>query len=409
MKRRQGNHCCRKGNNGIFSSLFGSKVTYRPGATKSALVAAYSAGKRFGDTGEFSSWWNKYGNKQGVSKKKAEEEFRRGVEGEPTAKAESRAQKHPLGIRGKYRGCNIYFDKEANEFFSACDRDSKFDTYSEAKKHVDYVKDQLRKNPSGSKAYKAGYKYYLSKRGKSMSADKNEKAMLAFLNKEGGYISYYNQSGVYSGSDSARERGLKAKELEDDWWEGFKQAEDDVISGRLENPGRSPLEITEGFHGRESEDETEILEEEIYSEELAGLGLLVELEIFVDDKHVVPIKFNYSKPDDTVLLVCDKEGNIEFVGGDQDLGTAEQLAEKFDLKEEDARKNKIPLGQVDTISYFADKHHLEGPKSQAKGTEYIHEFGEEDGDMPLLVYDCRNKKMELVGGSYTITDEGIRN
>lgn len=317
-KARAGNKRFATGN-GFFSDLFKPTV-YRPGATKSATSAAYRAGKESGDTGEFESWWSNYRNKTGVNKAKAKREYERGVEGEPST--EKVVAKKATGIRGKYRGCNIYFDPKSKEFFSACDRDSKFDSYQEAKKHVDYVKDKLRKNP-----------------------------------------------GLFE---------------------------------------RTPKEITEGFHGRESTDETEILEEEIYPDELAGLGLLVELEICdsQDSDKVVPIKFNYSKAEDAVILACDREGNIEFVGGDQDLELGDLEAKLGELPKE---KAKVKLGYVYTISYFSDKFHLEGPKYQEKGTEYIHQFAEEGGELPCLIYDFRNKKMELVGGSYVISDEGIRN
>lgn len=325
MKARKGNTAKAKGNqteNGLFSDLFKPKVTYRPRATKTALSAAYEAGKKFGDTGEFDIWWGKYRNKQGVDKKKAKASFEAGVEGEP--KAESTGGK-TLGIRGMYKGCKIYYDAASKEYYGSCDTDSKFDSYAAVKKHVDWLKKGRGENPS------------------------------------------------------KRKNGLFSKSVD---------------------------EITEGFHGRPVREEVEILEEEYFPDKLAGLGLLVELEVLIAEDIVVPIKFGYSKVEDAVMLTCDVEGNIEFVGGDQDLGEPEDLREKFGL---DEVKAKLNLGQVATISYFADKHHLEGPKSQAKGTEYIHTFGEEGGERPLLVYDSRNKKLCLVGGDYSITDEGIRN
>ena len=73
------------------------------------------------------------------------------------------------------------------------------------------------------------------------------------------------------------------------------------------------------------------------------------------------------------------------------------------------------VGPVYEIVYFADKHHLTGPKQQKTGMEYFHEFGEDEGfvkgdafdQLPWLVYDRRNVKLLLVGGSYTIEPEGI--
>ena len=71
------------------------------------------------------------------------------------------------------------------------------------------------------------------------------------------------------------------------------------------------------------------------------------------------------------------------------------------------------VGPVREITYWADKHHLSGPKSQAKWIEYFHEFGEriqfdeDEGELPYLVFDRRNRKLLLVGGAYTIEPEGI--
>jgi hypothetical protein len=98
--------------------------------------------------------------------------------------------------------------------------------------------------------------------------------------------------------------------------------------------------------------------------------------------------------------------NIEFVGGDQSLDLEDLQVSELEIE---TNKRYVQIGEVFSISYFADKHHLTGPKSQAYGTEYIHEFGEDGGDRPILVYDARDKKMKLVGGSYKVEEEGIKN
>lgn len=358
--KRQGNRAKATGN-GIFD-LFKSKVTYKPAATKSALSSAYKAGEKSGDTGDFDNWWSRYSGKSGVDKQKIKREYERGVEGQPSTKKV--VSKKAVGIRGKYRGCNIYYDPDNKDYFGSCDRDSKFDSYNDTKQHIDWLKKGREENPDSEV---------------EVSLDPNE----GWSVKVDGKVIKSFAFGT----------------------PGRKLAYAFAKQQKLKNPStRSSKEITEGFHGRESTEETEILEEEIYQDELAGLGLLCELEICdsEDSDKVVPITFNYSKPEEAVYLACDRDGNIEFVGGDQDLEL-----EKLGI--ETNGHQKVKLGYVATISYYADKHHLEGPKYQANGTEYVHEFGEEDGEMPCLIYDLRNRKMELVGGSYTVTDEGIRN
>ena len=73
----------------------------------------------------------------------------------------------------------------------------------------------------------------------------------------------------------------------------------------------------------------------------------------------------------------------------------------------EAGKYLVYVGMVWAVSYFADKHHLSGPKSQKNGIEYRHEFGEEGGELPHLIYDARNAHLILAGGSYVIEPEGI--
>jgi hypothetical protein len=77
-------------------------------------------------------------------------------------------------------------------------------------------------------------------------------------------------------------------------------------------------------------------------------------------------------------------------------------------------KQLIKLGKVKSIVYLADKHHLVG--SNGKEEEYEHDFGKKkyflfgkQVGQPELLYDCLNKTMKLVGGTYTIEDEGIKN
>lgn len=168
--------------------------------------------------------------------------------------------------------------------------------------------------------------------------------------------------------------------------------------------------LAEEFHGRPTRDVIDVEEVEAYDEHGAVLGYLVKLCILSEDEEwETPITFPYD-PDseNNVLLVSNPDGNnLEFVGGDQDIDW--RAVEGASMND----KYLVMVGPVREITYWADKHHLSGPKSQAKGIEYFHEFGEriqfdeDEGELPYLVFDRRNRKLLLVGGAYTIEPEGI--
>lgn len=161
--------------------------------------------------------------------------------------------------------------------------------------------------------------------------------------------------------------------------------------------------LAEQFHGRPAREIIEIEEREDYDDSGAVLGCLERLDILMDDEQTaIPIKFDFRpESDDNVLVVADPEGkNIEFVGGDQSIPWDEIEGIATD-------KNLVLVGPVCEIDYFADKHHLQGSAEQKHGITYYHEFGDEGGELPYLVYDTRNEKLIMVGGEYTIEPEGI--
>jgi hypothetical protein len=186
------------------------------------------------------------------------------------------------------------------------------------------------------------------------------------------------------------------------------------------NANKSVEEMSESFHGREPSEVIDIVEEEGYDNELAVLGLLEELEILSDERgmNVIPINFKHydhrsafsrnGTKEETVYCCTNAYGtNIEFVGGDQELPL-----EDLDLFDE-GNKYALCIGKVFSITYWTDKYHL----SDGTGfSSYHHEFGEESSKdrkgrlpfLPTLIYSPLNKKMQLVGGSYKVESEGIR-
>lgn len=174
----------------------------------------------------------------------------------------------------------------------------------------------------------------------------------------------------------------------------------------LDDESRAEL-LAQEFHGRPVRETIELEEREVYDTDVSGLGLLKELEILMEDgESVIPIRFSDDNDptidEDTVFVVSNPAGtNLEFIGGDQDIDW-----QRMDgASPED--KYLVWVGPVYSITYYTDKHHLSGPKSQANGTPYNHEFGDEGGELPCLIFDRQNRKLLLVGGEYTITPEGI--
>jgi hypothetical protein len=174
------------------------------------------------------------------------------------------------------------------------------------------------------------------------------------------------------------------------------------LASNPDDEGRAER-IAEEFHGRPARETIEVVEDEAYDDYGAVLGYLQTLKILMEDDTYIPIEFDFEPgAEDNVLVVSGPEGaNIEFVGGDQDIDWQDVDGAT------EADKNLVLVGPVIEIEYFADKHHLVGPREQEDGITYYHEFGEDDGELPYLVFDRRNRKLLLVGGNYTIEAEGI--
>lgn len=175
------------------------------------------------------------------------------------------------------------------------------------------------------------------------------------------------------------------------------------ISRRNPNGERAAAELAREFHGRPVRGFIEIDEPEVYSEYGAVLGELMTLDILMPNgTESQTIRFDFDKGGTgNILVVAPNKGNIEFVGGDQDFNWWEiEGATQGD-------KHLVLVGPVCEIDYFADKHHLDGPEEQKQGITYFHEFGEGGGELPLLLFDTRNKKLLFAGGDYTIEPEGI--
>jgi hypothetical protein len=156
-------------------------------------------------------------------------------------------------------------------------------------------------------------------------------------------------------------------------------------------------ELSKSFHGRDVEEEFEVEEATYSPDSLAVLGELVEIEL----ESGCLLDF----ADSDVKLCAAPDGlQYVFVGEDQTLD--DEALEELGISLPVGSKQLL-LGDVASITYSTDKHHLDD--SDGEVVQYQHEFGEEGGELPALVYDPVNERLSLVGGSYETKPEGITN
>jgi hypothetical protein len=160
----------------------------------------------------------------------------------------------------------------------------------------------------------------------------------------------------------------------------------------------SAAALREEFTGVESDGYTVHDEAHMPAGDYAELGKLLELYVKpVGGSQVQQITFKAPFP----VVVSDESGRqIYFVGGDQDVSAA--LGE---FGAHDRGAGLYVLGEARRIDYKQRKEHVPDPETD----EWRHDFGEETGEYPVLVFDSKSKRLELEGGTYEIRTEGIVN
>ena len=153
--------------------------------------------------------------------------------------------------------------------------------------------------------------------------------------------------------------------------------------------------LSEKFHGRKPKKVTDLVTEDVERYALAELGRLQELHVILDSGRVVKLEFTTRRPR---VAAAPDGGQLYLEGGDQKLdlgalGLANQLP-----------KDHLEIGRAWKIVYRTSKrfHDFEP-------TDYVHEFGEDGGQLPTVGYDVLNQRLYLIGGSYQVKPEGIVN
>ncbi len=182
---------------------------------------------------------------------------------------------------------------------------------------------------------------------------------------------------------------------------GARKMAELAARGRRRAAKRNPADdaaraaaLSEGFHGRPLQRTREIAELFHERTELADLGRLIELTVWIDQDQKVALQF----AGNVRVAASADGGSLYFVGGDQRLDL-KQLGLDRHLP-----KDHVTVGEVEEIVYRTSKafHDFEP-------TEYKHAFGEEGGELPVLGYDVHSQKLYLTGGSYQVRPEGIVN
>lgn len=145
--------------------------------------------------------------------------------------------------------------------------------------------------------------------------------------------------------------------------------------------------FSQEFHGREPLQEF-VAEAVTDKKELTVLGQLLELLVATgegDDGLLLEFR------DSFVLLAAEPDTKRLVIAGD--THEAATLADELGV-----------IGELVSVTYYTDKHHL---GDQGGIAEYVHEFGEKGGELPILMFDYDSQQLIIVGGSYTITEAGI--
>ena len=161
-------------------------------------------------------------------------------------------------------------------------------------------------------------------------------------------------------------------------------------------------EITEEFTG------TEVKWIDVYNEphiprgRYAYLAKLLTLYIKPAKGGQVQ-KISFGEGDGAPIIVSDSSAKqIYFVGGNQDISGALTAFGDFGTGSMDG---VLTLGQARRIDYQGRKEHVASPDEDL----WKHEHGEENGVLPTVLFDSKNKRLLYEGGDYRIDGPWIRN
>jgi hypothetical protein len=161
-----------------------------------------------------------------------------------------------------------------------------------------------------------------------------------------------------------------------------------------DNPSAAALRET--FTGAESDGYTVHREAHMPAGDYAQLGKMLALYV----KPYGGGQVQMIQPRDTLLVADESARQLWFVGGDQDITAALGV---FGARQRGA--GLFELGEARRIDYRQRKEHVAHPEHDS----WRHEFGEESGARPVVLFDATHKRLLLEGGEYVVRAEGIVN
>ena len=163
---------------------------------------------------------------------------------------------------------------------------------------------------------------------------------------------------------------------------------------RKRNP--SAAELRETFTGKEVDRVTIHNEPHMPKGDYALIGRKIVLYVKpMQGGQVMRVELPHA------LAVSDESGRrIWFVGGDQDVSESLHV---FGARQREA--GLYVLGQARRIDYTQRKEHAPDPEVDG----WRHDFGEENGSLPAVLFDANHRRLLLEGGDYVIRREGIVN
>mgnify|MGYP001145670713 CR=1 FL=1 len=159
---------------------------------------------------------------------------------------------------------------------------------------------------------------------------------------------------------------------------------------RKTNPDelKQAAQLSEAFHGRPARIVRELEDTLNVRDVYTDLGALIELDVELPDGERATISATGAR-----LLASPDGTQLYIEGGDQSLD-----ARALHLPEKDL----AVVGTLHSVTYRTRKG-FDGFEL----VDYQHEFGEDGGERPLLLYDALNQRLLIAGGSYQIKPEGI--
>ena len=156
-------------------------------------------------------------------------------------------------------------------------------------------------------------------------------------------------------------------------------------------------ELSEQFHGRPARRMREIDEPNEQRITLTELGALRALHVQPTEGDNEGDAFELEFRPGVRVCSSPDGRQLYFAEGDQSVDLEELGLAGFS-------RDHVRLGHCLAIVYRTRKGFDGFEKS-----DYIHEFGEDNGTPPTLNYDSLNRRLYLSGGTYTVKPEGIVN